>query len=564
MSIHFVAKWLLAFSIITAGISVFAAAPAGKEPNANGVTTADAPADKHQPKTEPATKPRVLVTISKETTYITEPLRKDGYPDYVAALNQRLSKGVTPENNAAVPFWKAMGPGKIKKEHRAKFFEMLGVPPLPEKGPYFITFDNFFEDRASKDSSPTDAQSDNQQEDLSDQLQTRMTRPWSKRDFPRFAQWLEINEKPLSLLSEACQRPRRYEPLISGNDNEGMMTALLPGAQASRECARALTARAMLRISEGKIDDAWNDLLNCHRFARLTGQGGTLIDALVGISIDGMVCAGDRALLQNAKLTPAQIAKMRADLDKLPPMPGMVDKLDLGERFLFLDCVSMAAHEGPSGLAILKLTDGGGASKSLLESLTDSLAALAVDWDVALRMGNSWYDRIAAAARMPTRSERIKATNEVDKDLRQMTQRARDPKYIALSLLGSRRQAISERIGQMFVALLLPAAQPVLVAEDRQTMQSDETRLAYALAAFHADHNSYPPKLAELVPRSVKDLPKDIFNNDADLHYTLQDGGYLLYSVGENGKDDGGRGRDDRKNDEDWDDLAVRISTAKP
>ncbi len=35
----------------------------------------------------------VLVTISKETTYITEPLRPDGYPDYIAALNQRASKG---------------------------------------------------------------------------------------------------------------------------------------------------------------------------------------------------------------------------------------------------------------------------------------------------------------------------------------------------------------------------------------------------------------------------------------------------------------------------------------
>ena len=58
-------------------------------------------------------KPRGEITISKETTYITEPLRKDGYVDYVAALNERFRAGVTPENNAAVPFWKAMGPGEI-------------------------------------------------------------------------------------------------------------------------------------------------------------------------------------------------------------------------------------------------------------------------------------------------------------------------------------------------------------------------------------------------------------------------------------------------------------------
>ena len=34
-------------------------------------------------------KPKLPFTISKETTYIVEPLDNDGYPDYVAALNER-------------------------------------------------------------------------------------------------------------------------------------------------------------------------------------------------------------------------------------------------------------------------------------------------------------------------------------------------------------------------------------------------------------------------------------------------------------------------------------------
>src|SRR5258708_3874889 len=36
-------------------------------------------------------------TIGKETTYFEGPVDKDGYIDYVAALNERLRKGVTPE-----------------------------------------------------------------------------------------------------------------------------------------------------------------------------------------------------------------------------------------------------------------------------------------------------------------------------------------------------------------------------------------------------------------------------------------------------------------------------------
>src|SRR5258706_1511518 len=39
--------------------------------------------------------------ISKEITYVTGPERADGTIDYVAAINDRLSKGVTRENNPA-------------------------------------------------------------------------------------------------------------------------------------------------------------------------------------------------------------------------------------------------------------------------------------------------------------------------------------------------------------------------------------------------------------------------------------------------------------------------------
>ena len=50
-----------------------------------------------------------------------------------------MQQGVTPENNAAVLFWKAMGPAVISKGYRERYFQMLGIPPLPEKGDYFVT-----------------------------------------------------------------------------------------------------------------------------------------------------------------------------------------------------------------------------------------------------------------------------------------------------------------------------------------------------------------------------------------------------------------------------------------
>ena len=39
--------------------------------------------------------------------------------------------------------------------------------------------------------------------------QTQTTqRPWSKAEFPAWAEWIAANEKPLTLLVEASKRPR--------------------------------------------------------------------------------------------------------------------------------------------------------------------------------------------------------------------------------------------------------------------------------------------------------------------------------------------------------------------
>ena len=218
-----------------------------------------------KPETQPKAKPRVLVTISKETTYITEPLRPDGYPDYFAAMNQRMSKGVTPENNAAVLFWQAMGPGQIDAKDRDTYFQMLGIAPLPPGGAYFVNIDKYH-DRQKDTEASADAKAEEEFWQTFDQLQLAMKRPWSNQEFPVIAKWLAANEKPLALLTEASKRPRRYDPLLPDNSDLLFGTPLSAVCQ-YRDVIRALTARAMLRASEGQIDQSWDDLLTCHRLA---------------------------------------------------------------------------------------------------------------------------------------------------------------------------------------------------------------------------------------------------------------------------------------------------------
>jgi len=495
---------------------------------------------------------RVLVTISKETTYITEPLRPDGYVDYLGALNRRFSEGVTPENNAAVPFLKAMWPADIKPERRGEYCALLGVPRLADDGDYYLTVDKYAKRLpAGVLQAP---------EKPFDQLSLAMRRPWSKQEFPFLAAWLAANEKPINLLVEASERPLRYDPLISAADRSVLLVNMSV-VLSYREAARALIARAMFRAGEAQIDRAWEDLLACHRLARLAGQGPMMVELMVGITVNTMASAADQALLQHASLTATQAARMRADLAHLPLQSKASEKVAVAERYLFLDSVAIAARVGPSAAATL---DGGGHPRNMFQSLYDVMTRLAIDWDVVLRTGNPWYDRVVDIARKPARRARVQAMNDFVTDGRKMSAAAKRPISYS-SFRHHPRRTVSERVGQILASLFLPAVTRVVDWEDCRAMQLDLVQVAFALAGYHADHASYPARLAELTPKYIAAVPKDVFN-DADLHYRREARGYLLYSVGVNGKDDGGKTQEDAlESDEpgNWADLVIRVPAKK-
>src|SRR5262245_61102556 len=86
-------------------------------------------------------------TVGKETTYVTGPLDKDGYLDYAAALNERLRKGVTPENNANVLLWQAFGPHPGGATMPPEFFQWMGIKAPPERGEYYLDLFRYLKDR---------------------------------------------------------------------------------------------------------------------------------------------------------------------------------------------------------------------------------------------------------------------------------------------------------------------------------------------------------------------------------------------------------------------------------
>ena len=110
-------------------------------------------------------------------------------------------------------------------------------------------------------------------------------------------------------------------------------------------------------------------------------------------------------------------------------------------------------------------------------------------------------------------------------------------------------------IGGVLFCLLMPAARKMQNSYDRNEQIQRNLQVAFALAAYHRDHGDYPAKLGDLAPKYLPSVPDDVFSGKP-LIYRPAEKGYLFYSVGTNGVDDGGRSADD---DPKGDDLPVRM-----
>jgi hypothetical protein len=496
-----------------------------------------------QPDLQDGTKRKPRFTIGKQTTYLTEPVDRDGYIDYVAALNERSRHGITPDTNANVLLWQAFGPQPEKDKVPPKFFELLGTPVPPGRGLYYVSYNDFMRAHLKGD---RDAQI-KEMEALRDPTSQR---PWTAREFPLVRDWLKANDKPLVHIVEASKCPHFYAPLVLPQADKkpvGLIGALIPGMGTRRDAAQALITRAMLRLGERQYDEAWLDLLACHRLGRHVAGGPTLIDMLAGIAIDNLASEADLVFLDAAKPDAKQIKNCLQDLDILPVVGDLVDAVENFERFMVLDSVMRVERHGVGflGAWLFPGPPSDEAAVQMRKKLGD------VKWDELLRETNRWHDRMVAALRHKDREARVANLNKVTNDMRD-TRASLSSGDFAKSFTDDPGKAMRYVVMHLMTGA---SKERVLQTCDRNEQVQRNLRLAFALAAYQSDRGQHPKTLEELSPRYLASIPQDLFTGKA-LVYRPSDKGYLLYSLGPNGMDDQGRGEDDSPG---GDDISVRM-----
>ncbi|HEY8150853.1 MAG TPA: hypothetical protein VIK51_18245, partial [Vicinamibacteria bacterium] len=176
------------------------------------------------------------LAISKETTWITEPLRSDGTPDYPAWITRNYAAGVTSENNAAVVLSQLRMIGDVRN-------------PAPFPGAFV------------------------------EQHRRALLAPWGVVDAPLIAFWLRVNEANLESAEQIVRsRPRYWTP----PPGDMALDAGVPSRLGVRLIANAFRARTLRRAAARDPDGARRDLILGLRLAALVDQGPWLMDRLVG------------------------------------------------------------------------------------------------------------------------------------------------------------------------------------------------------------------------------------------------------------------------------------------
>jgi len=482
--------------------------------------------------------PSRQIRIERETTYVDGPLGADGYVDYIAVFNERQSAGINITDNAVAVLVRAYGGQAIYEGIRARYFEMLGVPP-PNDGDDLLDDYEFIRSTTSSDSDDRDAIDRFRQS-----REAAAKRPWARDEFPDVAELLEKNAKPLTLVVEASRKERYYSPFLSDETPPCTAMILLPIEQEQWTSVRQLTARAMLRLWDDDAYGAWDDLFACERLARLSGQQPFLITHSVSCGTQRIAFGGEVALIGDLSLTPELARKCLDELQSLPPRRSVIEIMGDFERLAALDFVMLTAR--------------GEASKhSFVPAMPQLNLVLsgAVDWNIVLEQMNDTFDQLVEILKLPDGSRRMQLEQFAEPIAAfEMPSGSLDLR----SFFYGRRQ-VSIDVGTQMVKLHLPAVDQSLTRETSALARHRLAIVGFALAAHRHEQGAYPESLSELVPDVLYEVPLDPWSG-SDLIYRRTDEGFVLYSVNADLQDNGGLWFADK----DWQDLGDIVVEVKP
>ena len=368
---------------------------------------------------------------------------------------------------------------------------------------------------------------------------TDFTNSWDE-----FAAGVQADRPAIELLHEVLERPKLDFQL----DYKKGFQLLLPHLAPLKRSVQKLDAAAVYELHNGNSGAAVTNILTMLALVHNNAAEGLLISHLVRIARTTIAITPTWELLQATNATDAQLAALQKGWEQMDFLSDTENSFMMERARVTTEIQTMrASHEAYEGiLGVVIGMAGSGSSSSGIWSWPP-------DWNgitetsrnaIGEAMWRSSWSYSDELHLLKINQVILEALRTVQTNRSQFYKADYDAIMSRLSLLGytNTGEAFFRALnvpdfGKNFVDLSYDST---IAKTLRIEAARDVVVTAIALKRFQLKHGKWPETLSELTPEFLPSVPIDPCDGKSLKYHPNADGTFLLYSVGDDGVDDGG------------------------
>lgn len=311
---------------------------------------------------------------------------------------------------------------------------------------------------------------------------------------------LTANAKALRLFKQGLKQ--KYMLPFQYNDQT------YPKYSDMRTLARLVSFQSAVYTDKGEFGNAINNSIDGLQFGNDTANGGNMICGLVSIAIQAIVRKDAWDIADKLSLVESKeaIKKLETINSRLYPFKSIMKEeknYSLTMLYEYLETKKWRKNY----VDIIDMISDQSAGAQKLQSLKNHIGVFGASRRMLFYNTAYDYDQLIYASGLSY------------------------PELLKYDIVYSNQ--LSE--------IILPVMNKARFKSENNRCLNELLLLQLALHAYKLEHKTYPARLSDLVPGYIKKLPTDPFTKNNLYKYALKPNGYLLYSIGPDLKDDGGK-----------------------
>jgi hypothetical protein len=371
--------------------------------------------------------------------------------------------------------------------------------------------------------------------------------------------WIKANEACFEQIRLGSEKPHYWQEYAAQSDD--MLSVQIPSLSEYRTMASLLVLRVRENARQGHVKEAIDDILVSFRLGMHLKATTTLIEQLLGMSIENMATDTALALLGEVDIDDRTLADFQQRFQELVAHDNFIVQLE-GEKLFLYDEIQRCFTNGPGGghlipkrlmevadtmqvIAGLSASRGGGPAAKrprpswVREAVSKTWNKIRSFLDKAQKMGDLAGRGGYILFLHPDKQETFSAARKFYDYWERI--RFKTPAQIRSQGIDAEEEASEFIRGNLLLTMFVPPFDSVIERYHRNKTNAHALLTAVALLRYKKDQGGYPEDLQDLVTTGyLKELPIDPYS-DEPLVYAKTEADFSLYSVGRNFEDDGGR-----------------------